>query len=80
MQKQGKPWKAVGVFSSFDEANKKRESLVKRNTRENFELKIHRSGVSGKQYTLKVRYNDPDPPQNKKKGHQKKKKSSKSDK
>ena len=81
MQKQGKPWKVVGTFDSFEEADKKRKALIEKNREEeHFQSRIKRSGANGKQFTVKVRYNYPDSPSDKKKSRGKKESRSKNDK
>ena len=81
MQKQGKPWKVVGTFNSFEEADQKRKALIEKNREEEyFQSRIKRSGNGGKQFTVRVRYNHPDPPSSKKKSRGKKGERAKSDK
>jgi len=62
-QKQGKPWKKKGIFNSFEEADKKRNQLVvdlglKKQTSkgQDFQVKIRRCGIGGKQFMVKLRY------------------------
>ena len=87
MQKQGKPWKVVGTYDSFEEADKKRKILIEKlvetwrpGEEEYLQTKIKRTGISGKQFTVKVRHNYPDLPAGKKKSRGKKALRAKSDK
>jgi len=62
-QKQGKPWKKKGLFSSFEEADKRRNELVvelglekQSNKGQDFQVKVKRCGAGGKQFMVKLRY------------------------
>ena len=56
-QKQGKPWKKMGRFSSFEEADRKRKQLIKTsNSKKEFQVKVKRAGIAGKQFVVKLRY------------------------
>lgn len=62
-QKQGKPWKKKGVFTSFEEADKKRNELIAKlglekqtNKGQDFQVKVKRCGVGGEQFVVKIRY------------------------
>ena len=61
-QKQGKPWKKIGFFNSFKEADEKRNILTLRMDAEkardgnDFQIKVKRCGVGGKQFIVKLRY------------------------
>tara|TARA_R110000824_G_scaffold50219_3_gene140426 strand:+ start:4165 stop:4404 length:240 start_codon:yes stop_codon:yes gene_type:complete len=62
-QKQGKPWKKKGLFSSFEEADTKRNQLIvelgleKQTSKgQNFQVKVKRCGDGGKQFMVKLRY------------------------
>jgi hypothetical protein len=54
-QKQGKPWKKMGIFKSFEEADEKRNELMEYSDGE-FQIKVKRIGIGGKQFMVKLRY------------------------
>ena len=51
--KQGPPWTKVGVFQTFEEANKQRFEIASREP--TFSVKVQRSGRGGEQFTVKKR-------------------------
>jgi len=62
-EKEGKPWKKKGIFNSFEAADKKRNQLVvdlglekQTNKGQDFQVKVKRCGVGGKQFMVKLRY------------------------
>jgi hypothetical protein len=62
-EKQGKPWKKSGVFGSFEEAHKRRNKLIvelglekQSNKGQDFQVKVKRCGIGGKQFMVKLRY------------------------
>ena len=62
-EKQGKPWKRIGIFNSFEIADKKRNKLIvdlglkKQSSKgQDFQVKVKRCGISGKQFMVKLRY------------------------
>ena len=54
-QKQGHPWKKMGLFESFADADEKRDALLEYSDGE-FQIKVKRCGVGGKQFIVKLRY------------------------
>ena len=62
-EKQGKPWKKSGVFGSFEDADKRRNQLIvelglekQSNKGQDFQVKVKRCGIAGKQFMVKLRY------------------------
>jgi len=61
-EKQGKPWKRMGIFNSFREADEKRNILTlgmdaeKNRGGNDFQVKVKRCGFGGKQFMVKFRY------------------------
>jgi len=68
------PWKTIGFFETFEEADKKRNGLLGGNTpNDQVQAKVKRCGDGGKQFMVKARlnpkYNEPKPKKkDKKKG------------
>ena len=54
-QKQGRPWKKMGIYKSFEDADEKRNSLLEYSNDE-FQVKVKRCGLGGKQFVIKLRY------------------------
>ena len=62
-EKQGKPWKRMGIFNSFEDADKKRNKLIadlglkqQSSNSQKFQVKVKRCGSGGKQFMVKLRY------------------------
>jgi len=58
-EKQGRPWKKMGIFNSFEEADSKRNNLLSdksRSKKGDFQVKVKRCGISGKRFAVKLRY------------------------
>ena len=62
-QKQGKPWKKMKVFNSFEDADKKRNQLIvdlglnkQYSEGRDFQIKVKRCGIGGKRFMVKLRY------------------------
>jgi hypothetical protein len=58
-EKQGRPWKKMGIFNSFEEADSKRNKLLSdksRTKKGEFQVKVKRCGFGGKRFMVKFRY------------------------
>jgi len=58
-EKQGRPWKKMGIFNSFEEADSKRNNLLSdksRSKKGDFQVKVKRCGINGKRFAVKFRY------------------------
>lgn len=53
VHKEGKPWSKVGVFNTFEEADKKRFQVIA--DEPTFKAKVKRCGDGGSQYMVKKR-------------------------
>ena len=53
VHKEGKPWTKVGVFNTFEEADKKRFQVIA--DEPTFKAKVKRCGDGGSQYMVKKR-------------------------
>ena len=51
--KQGPPWTKVGIFQTFEEADKRRFEVATHEP--TFRVKVQRSGRGGEQFTVKKR-------------------------
>jgi len=52
------PWKTIGFFETFEEADKKRSALLGGNSpNDQVQAKIKRCGQGGKQFMVKARLN-----------------------
>ena len=67
------PWKTIGFFETFEEADKKRNGLLGGNTpNDHVQVKVKRCGEGGKQFMVKARLNPKyDEPKPKKKDKKK---------
>jgi hypothetical protein len=54
-KKQGRPWKKMGIFKNYEDADEKRKELLEYSNDE-FQVKVKRHGTGGKQFIVKLRY------------------------
>jgi len=62
-EKEGKPWKKMKVFNSFEDADKKRNQLIvdlglnkQYSEGRDFQIKVKRCGIGGTRFKVKLRY------------------------